>query len=131
LTIFEMTEKMDYEVKNIGIASVLKISFLVLLTVCSIFSFFFYLLIRWVVAILGNAMDSFPILGSFDVTDLNLITILFASVLNGLFITVILLIFILLAIIFYNLYARHIGGIQLTLTGEQPILHEGTDEIDE
>lgn len=122
---------MDYEVKNIGIASVLKISFLVLLTVCSIFSFFFYLVIRWAITVMGNAIDSFPILGSLDVADLNLFTLLFASILNGLFITVILLIFILLVIIFYNLYARHVGGIQLTLTGEQPILHEGTDEIDE
>jgi len=122
---------MDYEVKNIGIASVLKISFLVLLTVCSIFSFLFYLVIRWAITIMGNAMNSFPIFGSLDVADLNLITLLFASILNGLFITVILLIFILLVIIFYNLYARHVGGIQLTLTGEQPILHEGTDEINE
>ncbi|PIS27977.1 MAG: hypothetical protein COT43_07720 [Candidatus Marinimicrobia bacterium CG08_land_8_20_14_0_20_45_22] len=122
---------MDYEVKNIGITSVLKITFLTLFTVLSVFSFLFYLIIRWAITTLGNAVEPFPLLGSLDMTDLNLMTLLFASILNGLFITIILLIFILLAIIFYNLYARHVGGIQMTLSGERPILHEGTDEIDE
>lgn len=122
---------MDYEIKNISISSVLKVSSLVILTVAIIFVILMYLFILCIISRFGNAIDEIPIFNQIDISQINLFIIIAASVINGLVITVFLVLVLLLVIIFYNLYAHFLGGIRVTLSENKNNVQDVANTFDE
>jgi len=106
---------MDYEIKNISLSSVLKISFLVSLTVICIIAFFLYLTIIWVISLFGESITDLPLFDVIEAPTFNIFGVFFTSIINGLLLTGVLLFIVLLVAIFYNIYAKLVGGIHLDI----------------
>lgn len=106
---------MDYEIKNISLSSVLKISFLVTLTVICILVFFLYLTIIWIISFFGESITDLPLFDVIEAPTFNIAGVFFVSIINGLLLTGVILFIMLLTVIFYNIYAKLIGGIHLNL----------------
>ena len=111
---------MQYEIKQISLTSVLKISFLVFLTITSITLMFFTLLLARMADLIQN-IEGASGMQLLENIEFNFFTIVFGSIFNGLFLTISILFTISIFIIFYNLFAKSIGGIKLEL--EQPLNH--------
>lgn len=118
---------MEYEIKQISLTSVLKVSFLVFLTVISISLMFATLLIARMADLLKN-IDTTGGMDLLENINFNFFTIVFGSIFNGLFLTVGILFSISLFIIFYNLYAKYVGGIKLELknSANNNLINTGT-----
>lgn len=106
---------MEYEIKNISLTSVLKVSFLVSLTVLSILFFFIYLFVIWFVNLIGDAVGELPFSSFVEKTDFSLSGVILGSIFNGILLTVVILFILLMSVIFYNFYAKWVGGINLTI----------------
>lgn len=106
---------MEYEIKNISLTSVLKVSFLVSLTVLSILLFFIFLFVIWFVNIIGDAVGELPFSYFLEKTDFSLGGVILGAIFNGILLTVVILFILLMSVIFYNLYAKWVGGINLTI----------------
>ncbi len=106
---------MDYEIKNISLSSVLKISFLVSLTVICILVFFLYLTIVWIISIFGESITNLPLFDIIEAPTFNIFGVFFTSIINGLLLTGVILFIVLLFVIFYNIYAKLVGGIHLDI----------------
>ena len=106
---------MDYEIKNISLSSVLKISFLVTLTVICILVFFLYLTIIWIISFFGESITDLPLFDVIEAPTFNIAGVFFASIINGLLLTAVILFIMLLTVIFYNIYAKLVGGIHLNV----------------
>ena len=103
---------MEFEIKSISLSSVLKISFLVALTVFTILCFFIYLFVFWFINLLGDTIQDIPLFNVPESFNFSLAGIIFGSILNGLLLSVIIVGVLLLIIIFYNMFSRWIGGIR-------------------
>lgn len=106
---------MEYEIKSISLSSVFKISFMVILTVSCIFVFLITLFAMWVFSMLGDSIVDMPLLQNIDPVSFSLGRIIFASIFNGIFLTVGLMFFVMLIVIFYNIYVSYMGGIVLQI----------------
>jgi len=105
---------MKYEIKEISLTSVLKVSFLVSTSILSISFIFIMLLVGRMVKFFGETMGN---TSNLDIlTELNLPAIIFGAIFNGILFSFLLLIVISLSIIFYNFFAKYVGGIQLDLS---------------
>lgn len=107
---------MQYEIKQISLTSVLKISFLVSLTVLSILLMFFTLIIARMANFINSTLGTTRELELLKDINFNVSTIVFGSIFNGLFLSILIIFGLALIIIFYNLYAKYIGGIEINLT---------------
>jgi len=112
-----MGKIMNYEIKYINLGSLLKVSFLVGLTVICIALFFMQLFILRIIGFLRNSMHTFAQfeLESFEGLEIGLGGIIFSSIFNGILLTIIVVFFIILATWFYNIYSSHFGGIKIRL----------------
>jgi len=102
---------MEYEIKSISPSSVFKISFIVTLTVSCIFIFLLSLLTMSLLSTMGDSFSNMPLFENMEPVSFNPVTILFSSIFNGFFLTLLILFFIMLTIIFYNIYVSRVGGI--------------------
>ncbi len=120
---------MEYEIKSISPTSVFKISFIVILTVSCIFIFLLLLLVMSLLSGMGDSLSSIPLLQGMEPISFNFGTILLSSIFDGFFLTLIILLFIMLTIIFYNIYVSRVGGIviQIEASGEEPIHNSEPD----
>jgi len=106
---------MEYEIKSISLASIFKISFLVVLTVSCIFIFIISMFAMWALSALGDSVSGIPLFENIDPAVFSLGGILFSSVFNGFMLTLAIMFFIMLAIIFYNIYVSYMGGIVMQI----------------
>ncbi|MCD6440690.1 MAG: hypothetical protein J7L86_02735 [Candidatus Marinimicrobia bacterium] len=106
---------MEYEIKSISLASVFKISFLVVLTVSCIFIFIISMFAKWALSALGDSVGNIPLFENIDPAVFSFGGILFSSVFNGFMLTLAIMFFIMLAIIFYNIYVSYMGGIVMQI----------------
>jgi len=106
---------MEYEIRSISPSSVFKISFIVVLTVSCIFIFMLSLMAMSLFSTMGDSLSSMPLFQNMEPVSFNLGTILLSSILNGFFLTLFILFFIMLTIIFYNIFVSHLGGIVLQI----------------
>jgi len=106
---------MEYEIKSISLSSAFKISFVVILTVSCICVFLISLFAIWVFSMLGDSIVDIPLLQNLEPVGFSLGRIIFASIFNGLFLTLALMFFVMLIIIFYNIYVSYMGGIVLQI----------------
>jgi len=120
---------MEYEIKSISLASVFKISFLVVLTVSCIFIFIISMIAMWALSALGDSISSIPLFDNIDPAVFSLGGILFSSVFNGFILTLTIIFFIMLAIIFYNIYVSSMGGIimQIEPLENEQLIKQGDD----
>ncbi|MBN2280745.1 MAG: DUF3566 domain-containing protein [Candidatus Marinimicrobia bacterium] len=102
---------MKVEIKNISISSVLKMSFLTLLTTGTIFFTFVTLMILKLVNNLGADWNEISDLGIATMTEMTLGSILMSSFLLGVLISVGLVFWISILVIAYNFFASLLGGI--------------------
>ncbi|HMA62693.1 MAG TPA: DUF3566 domain-containing protein [bacterium] len=112
---------MEYEIKNISLTSVLKVSFLVALTVSSIVIMFFTLIIARLANFINTTLETAGSMELIKNIDFDFFTIVFGSIFNGLILTGLILFVIALAIIFYNLYARYVGGVKIELKNDNQL----------
>ncbi|MCF7885446.1 MAG: DUF3566 domain-containing protein [Candidatus Marinimicrobia bacterium] len=110
---------MLYEIKQVSLTSILKVSFLVLLTVLSIGLMFFTLIIARMADFINTSLGEAGGVELLQNIDFNFTTIFFGSIFNGLFLTCVIVFILSLVIIFYNIYAKYIGGIKIEI--ERPI----------
>ena len=106
---------MEYEIRSISPSSVFKISFIVVLAVSCIFIFLLSLIAMSLFSSMGDSLSSIPMFENMEPVSFNLGTILLSSILNGFFLTLFILFFIMLTIIFYNIFVSHLGGIVLQI----------------
>jgi len=106
---------MEYEIKSISPSSVFKISFIVALTVSCIFVFLLSLMAMSLFSTMGDSLSGMPLFEHMGPISFNLGTILFSSIFNGFFLALLVMFFIMLTIIFYNIYVSHFGGIVLQM----------------
>lgn len=123
---------MEYEIKSISLSSVFKISFVVMLTVSCIFVFLISLFAIWVFSMLGDSIVDIPLFQNMEPVSFSLGKIIFASIFNGLFLTLALMFFVMLIVIFYNIYVSYMGGIVLQITplGDHQIIQTEEHEND-
>ncbi len=108
---------MDYEIKYINLGPLLKISFLVILTVICISLFFMHLFILRIIDLFRESLHTFS---QFDFNTLSgmeigLGGIILSSIFNGVLLTILLVFLLILAGWFYNIYTHQFGGIQIRL----------------
>ncbi|MBU0713068.1 DUF3566 domain-containing protein [bacterium] len=120
---------MEYEIRSISPSSVFKISFIVVLTVSCIFIFLLSLIAMSLFSTMGDSLSSMPLFENMEPVSFNLGTILLSSIFNGFFLTLIILFFIMLTIIFYNIFVSYVGGVVLQIkpANEQMIRNEESD----
>ena len=106
---------MEYEIKSISLSSVFKISFMVILTVSCIFVFLISLFAMWVFSMLGDSIVDMPLFQNIGPVSFSLGRIIFTSIFNGLFLPLALMFFVMLIVIFYNIYVSYMGGIVLQI----------------
>lgn len=106
---------MKYEIKNISLSSVLKMSFLTLLTTGTIFFTFITLFILRLVNSIGAEMEELGELGIDTVAAMNLSSILLSSFIFGILISIGLVFWISLVVIFYNFFAKLLGGVVMEI----------------
>ena len=102
---------MEYEIRSISPSSVFKISFIVILTVSCIFIFMLSLMAMSVLSSMGDSLSTIPLFQGMEAVSFTPLTILFSSIINGFFLALFIMFFIMLTIIFYNIYVSHFGGI--------------------
>ncbi len=102
---------MQYEIKNISLSSVLKMSFLTLMTTGTIFFTFSTLFILRMVNSVSESLEEVSELGIGTITNMSLGGIFATSFFMGIFISLLLVFWISLIIIFYNFFAKYLGGI--------------------
>ncbi len=122
---------MEYEIKSISPSSVLKISFVVILTVSCIFVFLLSLMAMSLVSSMGDALSGMPLLEGMGPLEFNFGTILFSSVFNGILLALFIVFFLILAVIFYNIYVSHFGGIVIQLQPENDLTIQNGETSDE
>ncbi|MCD6204901.1 MAG: DUF3566 domain-containing protein [Candidatus Marinimicrobia bacterium] len=120
---------MEYEIRSISPSSVFKISFIVILTVSCIFIFMLSLMAMSVISSMGDSFNSIPLFQGMEPVSFSPLTILFSSILNGFILALFIMFFIMLTIIFYNIYVSHFGGIMVQLKPHDELIpvDEGSD----
>ncbi len=122
---------MEYKIKNICLASLLKISFLIGLVVGSIIFFFTLLLISWIISAMGSAIDTMPFGELVGQTNFSLLGILVLSLFEGLIFSIFITFLISLIVIFYNIFAKSFGGVVIDIEENNYIESKSiTDEVD-
>jgi hypothetical protein len=106
---------MEYEIKSISPTSVFKISFIVVLTVSCIFIFLLSLLAMSLLSGMGDSLSNIPFFEGMEPINFSFGAILLSSIFNGFLLTLFILLFIMLTVIFYNIYVSHIGGITIQI----------------
>jgi len=106
---------MKYEIKNISLSSVLKMSFLTLLTTGTIFFTFMTLIILRLVNSIGAEMEELSDLGVDTIAEMSLSSILMSSFLFGVLISIGIVFWISLIVIFYNFFAKLVGGMVMEI----------------
>ena len=122
---------MEYEIKSISPSSVFKISFIVALTVSCIFVFLLSLMAMSLFSTMGDSLSGMPLFENMEPVSFNLGTILLSSIFNGFFLTLLILFFIMLTIIFYNIFVSHVGGIVVQMKPTEGLVIRGEDQSDE
>ena len=102
---------MKYEIKNISLTSVLKMSFLTLLTTGTIFFTFMTLSILRLVNSIGAEFEEMSDFGIDAIAEMSLSNILLSSFIFGVLISIAIVFWISLIVIFYNFFAKLVGGI--------------------
>ncbi|MFP4548811.1 MAG: DUF3566 domain-containing protein [Fidelibacterota bacterium] len=106
---------MQYEIKNISLSSVLKTSFLTLMTTGTIFFTFTTLMVLRLLNSVTESMAGMGEVGVESFAEMSLGGILMSSFIFGIMLSVMLVFWIAILIIFYNFFAKYLGGIVLDL----------------
>ena len=106
---------MKYEIKNISLSSVLKMSFLTLLTTGTILFTFMTLTVLRLVNSLSEGFEEMSELGIDAIAEMSLSSILMSSFLFGVLISIGIVFWISLIVIFYNFFAKLLGGIVMEI----------------
>lgn len=122
---------MEFEIKSISPATVLKISFVVILTVSCIFIFLLSLMAMSLLSSMGDALGSMPLLEGMGPLEFNFGTILFSSIFNGILLALFIVFFLMLTIIFYNIYVSYFGGIVIQMKPKDGLILQSREADDE
>jgi len=110
---------MQYEIKNISLSSVLKTSFLTLMTTGTIFFTFTTLMVLRLANSLTESMAEMGEIGVDSFAEMSLGGILMSSFIFGILLSVMLVFWIAVIIIFYNFFAKYLGGIVINLKDQR------------
>lgn len=83
------------------------------------------------VSSMGDALSGIPLLESMGPLEFNFGTILFSSVFNGILLALFIVFFLILAVIFYNIYVSHFGGIVIQLQQGNDLTIQSGETSDE
>jgi hypothetical protein len=106
---------MRYEIKTISLSSVLKMSFLTLLTTGTIFFTFTTLMVLRLANSVTRSMVEMGEISVDTFAEMSLGGILSSSLILGVLLSVMLVFWISIIVIFYNFFAKVLGGIVVEL----------------
>ena len=106
---------MQYEIKNISLTSVLKMSFLTLMTTGTIFFTFSILMVLRMVNSVTASLEEMGEIGVDTFAEMSLGGIFASSIILGVLISLLLVFWISIIVIFYNFFAKYLGGIVMEL----------------
>lgn len=119
---------MKYEIKEISLTSLLKVSFLVGVTVFTVLFLFFTLLIGRLMKFIGDSIGNTSSLEVFQ--NLNLPAMIFGSLFNGILFSILLVFFLAICVILYNFFSKQVGGIELRLNKKSVNMNLENDKIE-
>lgn len=119
---------MHYELKHIGLGSVLRSSFIVILVVCCVGLLLLFLIFAWFVSLLQANAAAFPLLENLDVATFEFGSLVASAILNGLLLAIVIEFIIILAIIVYNYLAPRLGGMIFSFTPKETELSRRAEE---
>jgi len=68
-----------------------------------------------VISLFGESITDLPLFDVIEAPTFNIFGVFFTSIINGLLLTGVILFIVLLVVIFYNIYAKLVGGIHLDI----------------